>query len=98
MQGARDEENGVNHARAMESAQRLFEAGEGSWGTDEEVFTRMLTHEGFPQLYVIFDEYRKLSGKTIEQAVEAEFSGDLRDAIMTIGWFDFYTFFMLGVS
>jgi hypothetical protein len=44
-----------------------------------------LSHESFPQLQVIFDEYAKISGKTIEQAVKAELSGDVGDAIMTIG-------------
>lgn len=54
-------------------------------GTDEEVFTTLLTHESFPQLQVIFDEYRKISGKTIEQAVKSELSGDIEAAILTIG-------------
>lgn len=59
--------------------------GEGKWGTDEETFVLLLAHEPFHQLRVIFDEYRKVSGKTIEQAIKSEFSGDLLTAIETIG-------------
>jgi len=84
LNGDRDEVSGVDMDRAAESAQTLFDAGEGSMGTDEEVFTTLLTHESFPQLQVIFDEYRKISGKTIEQAVKAELSGDIEAAILTI--------------
>lgn len=45
----------------------------------------ILAQEPFHQLRVIFDEYRKISGKTIEQAIKSEFSGDLLTAIETIG-------------
>ena len=54
-------------------------------GTDEETFIVLLAHESFHQLRIIFDEYRKISGKTIEQAVKSEFSGDVGEAVMTIG-------------
>jgi len=84
LNGSRDQHGGVNQDRAIAAAQQLYEAGEGSWGTDEEVFTQIVTHENFAQLHVIFDEYRKLSGKTMEQAVQSEFSGDIEKAVMTI--------------
>jgi annexin A7/11 len=54
-------------------------------GTDEEAFTTLLAHESFAQLRIVFDEYRKISGKTIEQAVKSEFSGDTGEAVLTIG-------------
>jgi len=54
-------------------------------GTDEETFTVLLAHESFHQLRIVFDEYRKLSGKTIEQAIKSEFSGDIGEAVMAIG-------------
>jgi len=59
--------------------------GEGIWGTDEEIFVQVFAHVAFPQLHVIFDQYRHLSGRTMEQAIESEFSGDLKVAITTIG-------------
>jgi len=84
LNGARDETGGLNVSRAQETAQKLLDAGEGSWGTDEEMFTTTFAHESFHQLRLIFDEYRKLSGKTIDQAIKSEFSGDLGNAVMTI--------------
>lgn len=54
-------------------------------GTDEEVFNRIMAHESFPQLKLIFEEYKHVSGRTIEQALEAELSGELLEAMLAIG-------------
>ncbi|CAL8113160.1 unnamed protein product [Orchesella dallaii] len=84
LNGARDDTSGVNLEKAKEQAEKLYAAGEGCWGTDEETFVVLLAHESFQQLRIVFDEYRKVSGKTIEQAIKSEFSGDLLTAIETI--------------
>lgn len=60
-------------------------AGEGKLGTDEEVFNRILAHESFDQLRLIFEEYKNVSGRTIQQAIRDELSGELKEAIGTIG-------------
>ncbi|XP_026739136.1 annexin B10 isoform X1 [Trichoplusia ni] len=83
-QGARDEEAGVDPEKAREDAQALFDAGEAKWGTDEEVFNRILAHESFSQLQQIFEEYKNISGRTIEQAIKAEIDGELKDALSAI--------------
>ncbi|KPJ07054.1 Annexin-B10, partial [Papilio machaon] len=83
-QGARDEEAGVDAARAAESAQQLYDAGEAKWGTDEEVFNKILAHESFAQLKLIFEEYKNIAGRTIEQAIKAEVDGELKDAYSAI--------------
>ncbi|XP_013145707.1 PREDICTED: annexin B10 isoform X2 [Papilio polytes] len=83
-QGARDEEAGVDAARAADSAQQLYDAGEAKWGTDEEVFNKILAHESFAQLRLIFEEYKNLAGRTIEQAIKAEVDGELKDAYSAI--------------
>ncbi|XP_023951303.2 annexin B10 isoform X6 [Bicyclus anynana] len=82
--GARDEEAGVDHARAAEAAQQLYDAGEAKWGTDEEIFNKILAHESFAQLRLIFEAYKELSGRTIEQAIKAEIGGELKDALSAI--------------
>lgn len=82
--GARDEEAGVDPARAQEAAQQLFDAGEAKWGTDEEIFNKILAHESFAQLRLIFEEYKSLSGRTIEQAIKAEIGGELKEALSAI--------------
>ncbi|XP_049873776.1 annexin B10 isoform X6 [Pectinophora gossypiella] len=82
--GARDEEAGVDPARAQECAQQLYDAGEGKWGTDEEVFNKILAHESFAQLRLIFEEYKSISGRTIEQAIKSEVDGELKEAYTAI--------------
>ncbi|XP_047990902.1 annexin B10 isoform X2 [Leguminivora glycinivorella] len=83
-QGARDEEAGVDLARAQASAQELFDAGEAKWGTDEEIFNKILAHESFAQLRAIFEAYKDIAGRTIEQAIKAEIGGELKDALSAI--------------
>ncbi|XP_048478701.1 annexin B10 isoform X3 [Plutella xylostella] len=83
-QGARSEEGGTDAARAAEAAQQLYDAGEAKWGTDEEIFNKILAHESFEQLRLVFDAYKQLSGRTIEQAIKAELDGELRDALSAI--------------
>lgn len=82
--GARNEEGGTDAARAAEAAQQLYDAGEAKWGTDEEIFNKILAHESFEQLRLVFDAYKQLSGRTIEQAIKAELDGELRDALSAI--------------
>ncbi|XP_050351348.1 annexin B10 isoform X5 [Nymphalis io] len=82
--GARDEEAAVDAARAAEAAQQLYDAGEAKWGTDEEIFNKILAHESFAQLRLIFEEYKNISGRTIEQAIKAEIDGELKEALSAI--------------
>jgi annexin A7/11 len=45
---------------------------------------RLLTHEPVEQLRVIFDEYRVISGQSIQEAIQTEFSGDVKNAMLCI--------------
>lgn len=83
--GARDETGSVDIELAQKQAVELFSAGEGKLGTDEEVFNRVLSHGSFAHLRYVFEEYKKISGRTIEQAVKDEMSGELMEAILAIG-------------
>lgn len=83
--GVRDESGTVDPDAAKEQAAALYAAGEAKLGTDEEVFNRIFTHSSFEQLRLIFEEYKALSGQTIEQAIKHEMSGELKDAMMAIG-------------
>lgn len=82
--GVRDETGTTNPNEAAEQAAALYAAGEAKLGTDEEVFNRIFSHSSFAQLRLIFEEYKNLSGQTIEQAVKHEMGGDLKEAIMAI--------------
>jgi len=33
----------------------------------------------------VFDEYAKISKKSVEDAVKSEFSGDIKDGLLTVG-------------
>ncbi|XP_049804185.1 annexin B10 isoform X1 [Schistocerca nitens] len=81
--GVRDDES-LDPEKAKDEAQQLYEAGELKLGTDEEVFNRIMAHESFAQLRLIFEEYKNISGRTIEQALESEVSGELLLAMMAL--------------
>lgn len=84
--GVRDESGTIDVALAREQAEQLYSAGEAKLGTDEEVFNRIMAHGSFEQLRLVFEEYKHISGKSIEQAIKHEMSGELADAMHAIGW------------
>ncbi|XP_033231058.1 annexin B10 isoform X1 [Belonocnema kinseyi] len=83
-QGVRNAQTEVHPERARETAEMLYNAGEGKLGTDEEIFNKILAHECFGQLRLIFEAYKEVSGRTIEQALRDEVSGELKDAMLAI--------------
>ncbi|XP_061389972.1 annexin B10-like [Musca vetustissima] len=82
--GVRDAKGIVDVDMAKEQAAELYAAGEGKLGTDEEVFNRIMSHASFDQLRLVFEEYKHLTGLTIEQAIKHEMEDDLHDAMMAI--------------
>lgn len=69
----------------MAKAKQLYEAGEKKLGTDESVFNAIIATTNYAQLNLIFQEYRKLAKHDIEDAIEKEFSGDIRDGLLAVG-------------
>ncbi|XP_035902970.1 annexin B10-like [Anopheles stephensi] len=82
--GTRESNDMCNPELAVEQAKSLYNAGEGKWGTDESTFYKILAHASFAQLEIVFEEYKKLTGRTIEQALKAEISGDFYEALSAI--------------
>lgn len=82
--GCRDPAGQVNPDLAKEHAEKLYNAGAAKLGTDEEVFNKIMAHDSFAQLRLVFEEYKSLTGKTIEQALKAELGGDLLNAMLAI--------------
>lgn len=80
------EEFNIDPAKAREDAEKLFNAGEGKWGTDEEVFNRILAHDSYGQLKIVFQQYKEVSGgRCIEEALRNEISGPLLEGLLGIG-------------
>lgn len=82
--GGRDETNQTDALRANQDARKLYRAGEQRLGTDEAQFNAILAQQNFYQLRLVFDEYQKVTNHSIEQAINAEFSGDIRDGLLAI--------------
>ncbi len=49
------------------------------------VFNRIFASESFDQLRMVFDEYYKLTGRQIEQALRNEMSTSVERAFLTVG-------------
>ncbi|XP_065213023.1 annexin B10-like isoform X2 [Planococcus citri] len=82
--GVRNPPGNIDESSAQALAEELYNAGEGTAGTKEEVFNRILSHESYDQLALIFEKYKSVSGHTIEQALNSEVSGDLKEAMLAV--------------
>ncbi|GMS91190.1 hypothetical protein PENTCL1PPCAC_13365 [Pristionchus entomophagus] len=83
--GSKDNGQATNDAQAHDDAVRLFADGKGKFkGADGSHFLHILATQNMYQLRKVFAEFEKLSGQNIENAIEKEFSGDLRAAYLTI--------------
>lgn len=84
LQGNRDESYEVDEALAEQDAVSLFEAGEGSLGTDESTFSFILATRNYLQLQATFKAYEAISGTDILDAIDKETSGTLKDCYTTL--------------
>uniref|UniRef100_A0A8D0CGS9 Annexin n=1 Tax=Scleropages formosus TaxID=113540 RepID=A0A8D0CGS9_SCLFO len=84
----RDESTTVNEVQAVQDAKELYEAGEARWGTDEVKFLTVLCVRNRNHLLQVFEEYRKISGRDIEDSIKREMSGCLEDVLLAIGEYD----------
>uniref|UniRef100_A0AAQ5X064 Annexin n=1 Tax=Amphiprion ocellaris TaxID=80972 RepID=A0AAQ5X064_AMPOC len=62
----------------------IYEAGEARWGTDEVKFLTVLCVRNQNHLLRVFEEYQKISGRSIEDSIKREMSGSLEDVFLAI--------------
>ena len=84
LQCNRSENTNPNDSECQAKAKALYNAGEGQWGTDESVFNKIFTMASPKELTMIAKHYHKLTGKTILQAIDKEFSGDMKKLLKSI--------------
>ncbi|XP_005096370.1 annexin A13 [Aplysia californica] len=80
------QENGFNvdDDQAAEDAQKFFDAGEARWGTEEAELNAILCLRSRPQLLMTFYKFEEIAGKTIEESISDECSGDLQEGYLAI--------------
>ncbi|KAH7491966.1 Annexin C1 [Phytophthora ramorum] len=70
------------YEKAKADAIKLYDAGEGRWGTDETTFVRTLFSSPREHLVLVNDIYRKKYVSDLEEAVRSEFSGYSTEALV----------------
>ena len=73
-----------NPAQSAAIAEEIHKAGEAKLGTDESVFNKYFCTLSPHELAAVSREYHKLTGHTILQAIDKEFSGDSKKTLRTI--------------
>lgn len=82
--GSRDESGVTDVLSAQRDATELLRAGELQIGTDESTFNMILCQRNYQQLKLVCEEYAKMTGHTLERAIQKEFSGDIKDGLLAI--------------
>ena len=84
LQCVRDENNEIDENLVSADVDSLYKAGEGKWGTDEEIFAKIFALRNSCHLKEMDSLYEKQKGKNLIQVVESEFSGDIKILLKTI--------------
>ena len=72
--------------QAEQDATKLYDAGEQKkFGTDESRFNVILVSRSYAHLRAVFEAYKKIAGKDIEDSLKSEMSGDLLNGMLSIG-------------
>ncbi|KAM6469300.1 annexin A6 isoform 2-T2 [Liasis olivaceus] len=84
LQGNREEDDVVSEDLVEQDAKDLLEAGEQKWGTDEAQFIYILGNRSKQHLRLVFTEYLKIAGNSIETSIRGELSGDFEKLMLAV--------------
>ena len=84
LQGSRSEVTEPDIEECEKLAKELYDAGEKKWGTDDSVFNRIFALRSPMEIACIARAYHKLTGHTILQAINNEFSGDIKKLLTAV--------------
>jgi len=84
LEGRKPNDSNVDLQLAKSDAKRLFDAGEGKWGTDEKVFIEILATRSRAQTEAMGRAYADVSGHSIGKAIEKETSGTFSKALYAL--------------
>ncbi|VDK38174.1 unnamed protein product [Taenia asiatica] len=84
LQGNRNESPTFDRTKARKDAEELLAAGEKKSGTDESKFNEILISRSNAHLRAVFEEYEKMSKRTVEEALKSEMSGDVLRAFLSV--------------
>ena len=73
-----------NIEECQNKAKKLQEAGVKKWGTDESTFSQIFSTTPPEELICISQEYHKITGDTILEAIDKEFSVNMKKAYKAI--------------
>ena len=84
LQGSRSDNTNPDVEECEKMAKELYEAGEKKWGTDDSVFNRIFALRSPLEIACISRAYHKLTGHNILQAINNEFSGDIKKLLTAV--------------
>ena len=84
LQAQRSENTQPDIEECNKLAKELYEAGEKRWGTDDTVFNKIFATKSPIEISFISKAYHKLTGHTILQAINNEFSGDIKKLLIAV--------------
>ncbi|KAM7536173.1 hypothetical protein Aperf_G00000090386 [Anoplocephala perfoliata] len=82
LQGQREENINVDMSQAASDAEALYQAGEKRVGTEEAVFTRLLSQRSFDHIKAVNQCYQQKYGHGLEKTIKRETSGDYEDIMV----------------
>lgn len=84
LQGNRSENPNPDIQECEDFAKQLYESGEKKWGNDDSVFIKIITLKSPMEIACISRAYHKQTGHNILQAINNEFSGDIKKFLTSV--------------